>query len=230
MSELEVVKKIAEESLAVPAPGGVTDSSLCDRARRIARNVEFICRFPEIVDGNLPVDRFCVEAAAYFCETGFARYANSKEAKAGLVLTDLSASDLCQLSSQVAADKLHGEITEGKISKISKIIIESCTKNAKLVEASILSDARGLEDLGAVGIFNEFRKLTLNGSGVSDALSAWKRKIDYRYWDIRINESFNFASSAKIAKRRFDAAEKFMSQLAGEHNGRDLEEIVIESL
>jgi hypothetical protein len=230
MSEIDVIKNIAAESLAVSSLSVETDCSLWDRAQRIARNVEHICRFPELVEGNLPVDRFCVQAAAYFSDAGFARYANAKDTNASAVLADLTVAELCQLSTKVVTDKLDGEVADGKIKKINKIIVEATTKNAKSAESRILSDARGLEDVGAVGIFNEFRKIVINGSGVSDALSGWKRKIDYRYWEIRLNESFCFESSAKIAKQRFAVAEKFMGQLAAEHTGRDLEEIVIESV
>lgn len=230
MSEIDVIKNIAEQSLTVPSLSGQADCSLWDRAQRIARNVEHVCRFPELVEGNLPVDRFCLKAAAYFSDAGFARYANTKDTNASVVLADLSVADLCQFSTQVVKDKLAGEITDAKIKKINKIIVEASTKKAKSTEARILSDARGLEDVGAVGVFNEFRKIIVHGCGVSDVLSSWKRKIDYRYWDIRLNESFNFESSAKIAKQRFAVAEKFMAQLAAEHTGRDLEEIVIESV
>jgi hypothetical protein len=81
-----------------------------------------------------------------------------------------------------------------------------------------------------VGIFNEFRRYVVHGKGASDALQSWKRKIDYRYWDARLKESFRFESVRKLAAQRFTAAEYFMNQLAVENAARDLEELVIESL
>ncbi|MCF7955048.1 MAG: hypothetical protein K9M75_04535, partial [Phycisphaerae bacterium] len=102
------------------------------------------------------------------------------------------------------------------------------TINSKLAEARILSDGRGLEDMGAVGIFNEFRKYAFHDNGPTDSLVGWKRRVEYRYWQSRLDESFSFESVKKIAKRRFATAETFMNQLADENSGRDIEEMILE--
>jgi hypothetical protein len=57
---------------------------------------------------------------------------------------------------------------------------------------------------------------------VGDILRSWKRKIDYRYWQARLEEGFRFESVRKLAERRLCAAEEFMEQLKAEAQGRDL--------
>ncbi len=84
--------------------------------------------------------------------------------------------------------------------------------------------------MGAVGIFNEFRRYVVQGKGVTDAIDNWQRKIDYRYWEARLKESFRFESVRRIADRRFHAAEFFMKQLKVENAAKDLEEVVLETL
>ncbi len=100
----------------------------------------------------------------------------------------------------------------------------------KLTEAVVLSDARSLDDMGAVGIFNEFRRCLAHGKGATDALESWKRKVDYRYWQARLKESFRFETARKIAVQRFAATEYFMNQLKIENAAQDIEDVLLESL
>ena len=93
----------------------------------------------------------------------------------------------------------------------------------------ILSDARNLDDTGAVGIFNEFRRFVSRGKSTSDALQGWKRKIDYGYWQARLKEDFRFDAVRKLAERRLAAAEYFMKQLKVENTAKDLEELSVDS-
>ena len=99
-----------------------------------------------------------------------------------------------------------------------------------LTEAKILSDSRNLDDMGAVGIYNEFRRDVIGGKGVSDIMESWKRKVDYRYWQARLKESFRFETVRKIAVQRFAATEYIMNQLKIENAAQDLEDVLLESL
>ena len=99
----------------------------------------------------------------------------------------------------------------------------------KMLEAMILSDASNLDDMGAIGIFSEFKRYIIGGKGVSNVLHTWKRKIDYKYWQARLKESFRFESVRKIAEQRLSTAEYFMNQLKVENTASDLEESSIDS-
>lgn len=230
MAEIDVIRDMAKQVLVTKTLSGENDNYLWDRAQRLVRNVEHICRLPEITEQNLSVDRFCLTAAAYFCEAGFARFADAQDVSARLVLADVSAQDLRDFSAQIVTEKLAGALGGPKIDKINKIINETGNRWTNMTEAIILSDARSLDDMGAVGIFNEFRRYVVHGKGASDVLQSWKRKIDYRYWDARLKESFRFDSVRNIAQSRFETACGFMDQLTAEHNTRDIEEIILEAL
>lgn len=230
MSQLDVIRQIAQQVLTIPTLTGHPDNSLWDRAQRLLRNVEHISRLPELAGENTPIDRFCLNAATYFCEAGFARYIDAQDTGARLVLADIDADELRDFSTQVVTEKLTAALAGPKIDKINRIITESGDRFTSMSEAMILSDARSIDDMGAVGIFNDFRRYVIHGRGVSDALQSWKRKIDYRYWDARLKETFRFESVRKLAARRFSAAEYFMNQLDAENTARDLEELILESL
>jgi hypothetical protein len=229
MSEIEVIRGIARQVLTVNNRAGVTDNWLWDRTQRLLSNVEQIRRLDELTEADMPVDRYCLTVATCFADAGFAHYADCPEASSGLVLADINPADLREFSAKVVSDKLAGLLSEPRIDKISRIIIESANRDTDMTEAKILSDARNLDDMGSVGVFNEFRRCVINGKGVSDALKSWKRKIDYRYWQARLKDSFCFESVRKLAVQRFAAAECFMNQLNIENNAQDLEDIMIES-
>ena len=230
MPEIELVREIAQQTLKVSTLTGASDNWLWDRSQRVVRNVEHICKLPDIAEANLAIDRFCLACAAYFSDSGFIHYADSEDVTARVALADLNVTDLRDFSTQVVTDKLTGKLAKEKIAKINKIIIESSNKLTEMPEASILSDGRSLDDMGAVGIFNEFRRYVVQGKGVTDAINNWQRKIDYRYWEARLRESFRFESVRRIADRRFHAAEYFMKQLNIENIAKDLEEVMLEPL
>lgn len=230
MSEIDIIRQIAQQVLTVTTLAGTADNWLWDRAQRLVRNAEHICRLPELTDANLAVDRFCLIAAAYFADAGFAHYADAEDTGARLVLADITPTDLWDFSAQVVSEKLAGAMAGPKIDKINKIIIEAGDRFTEMTEAMILSDARNLDDMGSIGIFNEFRRYVIHGKGASDVLQSWKRKVDYKYWQARLKESFRFESVRALAAQRYSATEYFMNQLEVENSARDLEELIIESL
>jgi len=228
MSEIDIIREIARQSLCVSTATGAADNWLWDRTQRLLRNVERICELPELAEANLPIDRFALVAAAYFCESGLGRYNEAEEMPSKPVLADIRFSDLLDFSTQIVTEKLTGKLAAAKINKINRIIVESGGNSTDMTEAMILSDARNLDDMGAMGMFNEFRRYAIQGKGASGALQSWQRKIDYRYWQARLKESFRFESVRVLAQRRHLAAEYFMNQLAIENSADDLEEIVME--
>lgn len=229
MSELDVVRDLAKEALTIRPQGREPDDSLWDRAQRLARNVDHICRLPELAKAGVQIDRFCLTTAAYFSDAGLAYHLEAEENEGKTALSNANSSNLTDFSVEVVTEKLAGVVEKTRIEKINRIIIESDNRFTKMTESMILSDARNLDDMGAVGIFNEFRRYIDDGKGVSDALQIWKRKIDYRYWQARLKESFRFEQVRKLAEQRLSAAEYFMNQLKVENAAQDLRELLINS-
>ena len=230
MSEIEVIRKIAREILRASAPAQMNDKWLWNRNQRVLQNVELICKLPEVVDANLAIDLFCLTGATFFSDTGYFHYTENQKTSSKLVLADVMPNDLQTFSTQIVSEKLAGVISAKKIEKINKIIIESSSRFTKMTEAMILSDARNLDDMGAVGIFGDFRRYVIGNKGIADALKSWKRKIDYRYWEARLKDSFQFQSVRNVAARRFRIVEQFINALDAENSARDLQELIIESI
>ena len=232
MLELDIVRDLAKQALTIRTLTEGLDNSLWDRAQRLVRNVEYIWRLPELTKAGLSIDRFCLITATYFNDAGLARYLQTHSTAAKSTFTAKSASsnannvDLMAFSAKVIGEKLSGAVEKAKIEKINRIITESSGRFTRMTEAMILSDARNLDDMGATGIFNEFRQYVIGGKGVSEAVQNWQKKIDYRYWQARLKKSFRFESVRRLAERRLFAADSFMNQLKVENTAVDLEELV----
>ncbi len=229
MAELDIVRDLAKQALVIRTPASEHDNSLWDRAQRLVRNVEHICRLPELGKASMQIDSFCLYAATYFSDAGLAHQLRAKGSGAKLAISDANGNDLLDFSTQIVEEKLKTVVDETRIKRINRIITESCSCSSRRLEAMIFSDARNLDDTGAVGIFNEFRRFVSHGKSTSDALQGWKRKIDYGYWQARLKEDFRFEAVRKLAERRLAAAEYFMKQLKVENTAKDLEELSVDS-
>ena len=230
MSELDIVKDLARQTLIVPSTTSEPDSSLWYRGLRLVRNVEHICGLPELLMAGLQIDRFCLISATYFSDAGLARYLEENNRSVDLAFSNGNGNGLLEVSAELATKKLAGVIEKSKIEKISSIITESGSHLTQRTEAMILSDARNLDDIGAIGILNEYRRFVIGGKGVSGVLQNWKKKIDYGYWQMRLKEGFRFEQVRKLAEHRLAAAEYIINQLRVETKALDVEELSADSV
>ena len=225
MSEIKALRDLAKQTLILSNIRGGVDSSLWDRSKRLVRNVGFICGLDDLRRADFQIDRFCLTGAAYFCESGLTRYQDAEERFSYLAMSNGKSSEMFENSTLVTTDVLRKVLDKARIDKINRIILDSGNRFTSRIESLILSDARNLDDMGAVGVFNELRRQVFAGRGISDAVSSWERKIDYRYWQARLNEGFRFESVRQIAKQRLLAADHFMNQLKSENYVEDTEGI-----
>jgi len=230
MSTLDTIRDLAKQALTVATLPNGLDNYLWDRAQRLLRNVEHICRLPELTKGGSQIDHLCLVAATYFSDAGLVGYLEKADGPGRLPAANENGNGLLEFSADVAEEKLAGAVEEARVEKISRIITESGSRFTRMVEAMILSDARSLDDMGATGIFNEFRRGAIGGKSVGDAVQSWKRKIDYKYWQARLKEGFRFEAVRKLAECRLQTAEQFMKQLKVENAAEDLGELLVNSV
>ena len=226
MADLNLVREIAQQVLAIPTLKGTPDRYLIDRADRVLRHCANIARLNEV--GCFQIDHECLNIAALFRDAGFARYADQADIVSRTVLADLTDEDLRDFSAQMIHEKLADLLNPRQLERVCSIITESGKRDTVLIEAMVLSDARNLDDMGAIGIFNEFRRYVVHGRGVSEAIGSWNRKIEYDYWAARLNESFRFDAVRKLARERLKFAEQFMEHLDQENLAADLEATLLE--
>ncbi|MFC1677707.1 hypothetical protein ACFL3G_11690 [Planctomycetota bacterium] len=221
MAEFEIIKDLALKVLTGKTATKAAGCCLWDHTERLVRNVECICQLPELNNSQVQIDRFCLITAAYFSNVGWQQSCDrGTHAPKANGLSE----ELLEFSAQVVTETLGGSVDNEKIDKIIAIIGQSHSRFTKSVEAMILSDARNLDDMGAIGIFNEFKRCCLENKGVKETLQLWKTKIDYGYWQARLQDSFRFESVRELAEQRLKTAKLFMEQLKTENNSTDMEE------
>jgi hypothetical protein len=229
MTELETIKGLAKEVLTTSKDSMGLGRYLWDRTERLARNIEHICDLSELARGGFEIDRFCLLSATYFSETGFAGLLDKKKAPITYPFFKSSSDSIQVFCREMIDSKLGQALEKVRIKKIKKIISESWNRSTNMTEAMLLSDARNLEDMGAVGIFHELRRFMSQGKNITEVLLHWRKQTDYRYWQARLKDSFWFDGVRQLAEQRLATAEKFMIQLQAETEAKDIKEM-IESL
>ena len=230
MSQMERIRQFAEELLTFQELPEPPDRWLWDRACRIARSVQLICKFPEILEKGEAADPFCLTAAAYLSDVGFKLYAGVKGLSLQASTLELRGRELRDFSVRIIHEKCAGSPITSNLDRICRILAESENRLTRMPEAMILSDARSLNDVGNLGVLQEIRRCLLQGKGPEGLLEGWDRKIEYRYWEARLKEGFHLRSVQQIAQQRFSAMEQCILQLRSEHLGSDLENISLESI
>jgi len=226
MSKLEAVKEIAETALTIRSHPGCSDFFFWERAKTMAANVSCVCALPEVADSAGALDSFCLLTAAYFHDAGLVQYLKSKNGQLVSLLSSANSDHMLDLCTEVVAKKLAGVIGSRKIDKVNRIIAESYGNTTQVLEAMVLSDARNLVEMGAFGVFNEFRIYLIAGKGIDNVLKAWKSKLDYGYWKTRLKDDFHFESVRKLAEKRLKAADFFMKQLKTEAEAQDIRKVI----
>jgi hypothetical protein len=226
MTEIEIIKGLAKEVLTASKDSVGLGSFLWERTQRLARNVEHICDLSEITQSGIEVDRYCLLCATCFSETGFAGIPAKKKAPINYPFFKSNSDGVLESCREIIDSELGSLLSKGQIAKIKKILTESCERSTAMTEALILSDARNLEDMGAVGIFHELRRFMSQGKNINDVLLHWRKQTDYRYWQARLKDSFRFEGVRKLAEQRLTTAEQFMNQLQTETEASDLRSVI----
>jgi len=226
MIDISGIEKRANKALKLSFSYEFSRKFLVERASRVAASCRYISRIDEVreLDVNIDIDSLLV--AAYFTYTGLAKFLKENNGFADLALISEKNQLILDYSIEEIKDSLKDTLKKDIIEKSSRIIIESSENNPIIIEAKILSDARNLDEIGAVGIINEIREIMCSGRSVTNFLKSWQSKIDYGYWQARINESFHFDTVKKLAEQRFSSADFFVKQLLFESQCRDIKGIV----
>lgn len=194
---------------------------LWDSINRIARNVDLVINIVQGDGAELEVSRDMLKAGVCFLSLAELKLRISGN---GFYNGD-QREQARQYSSELVSSRLSGQMTCGQISDINTLISESYNKKTRNVEAKIISDARTLDDIGLMGLFWDIRRCILSGRSVSGLITGWKRKMEYGYWQARLNEDFRFDAVRRIAEQRLACAQSFMDYLEGEHNGEIIDKL-----
>jgi HD superfamily phosphodiesterase len=129
-----------------------------------------------------------------------------------------------EYSAELAGDRLQGKLPPRQLELVQDIIRHAHDPATAVGEATILSDADSLDDMGALGVWRDLRRSILEGRAVEDAVRVWQRREQYGYWEGRMRDAFRLQTARRLAESRLSAARAFMQQLSAERDASDLKE------
>lgn len=226
--QADVVRQRARGLLTIELQPGRTDLLLWEHSVRVARGVSLISRFPELADAK--VDQTALTAAAYFHDVGWAMQVGSGDV-APLELLNSPTTELqLELSASAMTAELADALPSRTVEWAGRIIRAVNQRHTEQLETQVLVDADNLDAFGPLPWCLEIRRCLAEGRGLEDVITSWKRRQEYKYWQARISESLRFERSKVLARQRLALMEDFMTGLAAQHNGRDIEQLLTQAV
>jgi hypothetical protein len=165
-------------------------------------------------------------AAALFHDAGWAVQVKQGRAERSQVLGRPTNDIQRELGAGMMQEQI-GHLLPAAALRIAGDAIRQCNdREATLIEARLLADADNLDEFGVLNVLRQFRQYQSEGRSVEQLLASWARQHEYRYWDARLNDGFHFETTRELARRRLAAVELFMSALARDHSGLDVQAAV----
>ena len=187
------------------------------RVTRLARMLATI-----IDTGLEPPDRTVLTVAALYHEAGWAVEVRDQNLDPARVLARPT-SDLQREVAAVTLKSAAAEILDEQTLRLAAEAIRQCNhRSTQLPEAQVLSDATNLADIGLMYILRQFRQLPAAGTPLVQLLRNWRRYVEYKYWDARINDCLRFDVTRELARNRLADAERLMTTLGNEIDANDL--------
>ena len=184
-----------------------------DRASRVVRTLDLLAAVilketPRSAPARTDVTRI---AALYACIplAGPARAPRSGDAEPGDAM-------------ELAADQLPALLDADDVELVLRILREYRQRSTALLEAQLLADAIGLEDVGLVGLWNQMRTFHAAGRTLEQVIRLWKTQHEYGYWETRLRDDFHFPATQRIARKRLDSLAPVYAELTRQQLGEDI--------
>lgn len=220
MAKSDPLAELVRQVLTLPSPSSSAgDSWLWERGQRVARFAEMLAGLPDHAE---PANREAIRVAALFHDAGWAEQVRRGQIKHWQVLARPTSDAQLELAATVLQDKAAAVLETDLIELASDAIRQANDRHTPLLEAQIVSDASGLDDVGVTYTLRQFRQYQAEGRPLEQLLSNWNRQREYQYWDARINEGLRFEVTRQVARQRLARVQQFMDALAAEQEGEPM--------
>lgn len=209
------IVSVAGKVLVTKVPGQLEPHRYAqDCALRIVRTIDHLVKAMPTADRPKRVD--LVRIAALYACIGLEQH----PAKGGG--RHLSSHEAINDAAELAADQLEKLLPTPDIDLTLRILHEHRTKQPKLPEAKLLSDAVAMEEVGMVGLWNQTRATHNTGRTLDHLIKLWRTQREYGYWETRLRDGFHFEISRKVARARLEAMEPIFERMLREHLADDI--------
>jgi len=220
MLQSEAIWQRARNDLAIPTEQGQSDLFLVEYSERIARSGLAIARLPS--PASEAPDETAVLLAALYHESGWVRAVRDQPSWRRKVLTRNQGEDHYERGIAYLKRRMQSDTEPDTLQRAADAIHALGKKDHESVEARILADAVALDQFGVVSLWQAIRRGLEEGTGVQSVLDRWRRRNEFRYWDVVMKENIYFPEVREIARRRLERFAGLMDQVAIEQSGGDL--------
>lgn len=220
MLQSEAIWQRARNDLAIPTEQGQPDLFLVEYSERVARTGLAIARLPSPASES--PDETAVLLAALYHESGWVRAVRDQPSWRRKVLTRAQGEDHYERGIAYLKRRMQSDTDAESLQCAADAIRALGQKSHETVEARILADAVALDQFGVISLWQAVRRGVDEGTGVQSVLDRWRRRNEFRYWDVVMKENIYFPEVREIARRRLQRFAHLMEQVAIEQTGGDL--------
>jgi hypothetical protein len=221
--DFEAITKRARGDLVLSTARGTPDIFLWEHSSRVAECARHVARLPEVAAGH--PDEVVVYVAGLYHDAGWAIRCRAGEIDRTEVLLTPTSEAACDLAAGLLERSLDHLLPSDTLEAAARAVRLWPTRGPSFLEAEIVAEAEHLEEFGLLPLWIAVRRGIVEGKGVQAVLESWRRKQEYQFWRSRLKDSFRFAQTRELARRRFETMEKFMADLDEQHCARDLAQI-----
>lgn len=227
MTLLKPVLAAAKDLLILRGDGPSDDLWLWEHAERVMHLARMLALLPEVREiGDEPPDQTAVAAAALFADAGWAVQVRRGEIRPWQVLRRPT-NDIQRELGVGALQDHTAQLLPAETLEIATRAIRECNdRYTKVPAARALSEAENLDEIGVMYVLRQFRQYQAEGRPLEQLVTSWRRQLEYRYWEARINDCLRWEATRHIARERLKAVEQFMSALARDRDASDLQRVL----
>lgn len=200
--------------------GAVTDLWLWEHTQRVVSLARMLSLLPDF--GDEPPDDAVVCVSALFHDVGWADQVRQGVVPRALVLSRPTSDVQRELSIEALRERGSG-LAPAAVIDAAVTAIRECNRRAPSTpEARVLAEAESVDEIGLMYVLRQLRQGHADGRSIAKILEGWRRQLEYKFWEARINEGLRFDATRRLARQRLTEMELLMGMLARESDAADL--------
>ena len=218
--QMDAIWNRAKADLVVATEQGDQDHFLWEHAARVARYAERIVQVDEVQAAS--PDVIAVTAAALYHDAGWIARLQDGEVTRAEILIRAGSETHRERGAAMLERSLAKLLPRDSLARASAAIRQLSDREIDSIEGQVVCDADSLDEFGPLSLWVTIRRGLIEGKGVHAVIETWQSMKQYRYWDVRLKNSFRFEAVRVLARKRLAKLERLMEELREQNEGDDL--------
>lgn len=224
MVNLDAIRKQAQQDLVLKCTEGKTRTLLWDHADRVYDSAQLIAGLPEFSGKDVDPGKLII--VALYHDAGWAVQHESGE----IDINDIHATVTTAIQRTLAAtfmlERLKNFAKPDVLEYSAECIRVLSDHDILQPCAQVVAEADHLDEFNVVTLCTKVFKQIITGRSVDAVIDTWDNQNKYGFWAAKINDSFRFDSTRKIACSRLKVFEQFIEKMRAHHKNMDVREFL----